>query len=63
MRRTRKPMAVDGGLSGARDWADLGRRILEAADEAARLRLLPTTNVRGRPCLMRHPRTQEVDRS
>ena len=56
-------MAVDGGLSGARDWADLGRRILEAADEAARLRLLPTTNVRGRPCLMRHPRTQEGDRS
>ena len=56
-------MAVDGGLTGARDWADLGRRILEAADEAARLRVLPTTNVRGRPCLMRHPRTQEVDRS
>jgi hypothetical protein len=63
MKQTRKIMAVGGDLTGARDWAELGRRILEAADEAARIRIRPASNVRGRPSPMRHPNTEEVDRS
>ena len=60
MSRTRKPMAFDGGITEAVDWADLGRRIRTAATEAAKLRILPTTHVRGTPTLMRHPRTVEI---
>lgn len=63
MRRPRKHMTLGGNLTGARDWAELGRRILEAADEAARLRMRPASNVRGRPSAMRHPNTEEVDRA
>jgi len=53
-------MAFDGGITEAVDWADLGRRIRTAATEAAKLRILPTTHVRGTPTLMRHPRTVEI---
>ena len=58
----RKPMAFDGGITEAVDWADLGRRIRTAAAEAVELRILPGTNVRGRPELLRHPRTVEIER-
>lgn len=60
MNRTRKPMAFDGGITEAVDWADLGRRIRTAAVEAAKLRIIPGTNVRGGATLMRHPRTVEI---
>ena len=58
-RRTR--MTFDGTIVDATDWADLGRRILEAADEAAELRMPFATNVRGMPSLMRRTSLMETD--
>lgn len=58
-RRTR--MTFDGTIVDATDWADLGRRILEAADEAKELRIPFATNVRGMPSLMRRTPLMEAE--
>lgn len=54
-------MSFDATIVDATDWAELGRRILEAADEAAELRVPFATNVRGMPSLMRQTPIMETD--
>jgi len=54
-------MTFDGTIVDATDWAELGRRILEAAEEAYELRLPLATNVRGMPSLMRRSPALEDD--
>ena len=61
MNPRRARMTFDGSIVDATDWADLGRRILEAADEAAELRIPFATNVRGMPSLMRRTPSLEMD--
>jgi len=45
------------------DWAELGRRVREAAALAAEMQITPATNVRGQNSMMRHPRIMGVSES